>query len=89
MGSLRWHLLVTLPFCRPRFPASTIPDEMLRQMQEAGENSAAMGNKLATELALKLKRVAQGVYLMPAFGRYDRAAGHRSHPRCQIKIFKK
>jgi len=61
-------------FLQAEVPGITIPDEMLRQMQEAGENGAAMGNKLATELALKLKRVAQGVYLMPAFGRYDRAA---------------
>jgi homocysteine S-methyltransferase len=29
---------------------------------------------LAVELAQQLKDIAQGIYLMPAFGRYDHAA---------------
>ncbi len=61
-------------FLQSEVPGITIPADIIRQMQEAGEKGAAAGVKVAAELALQLKEKAQGVYLMPAFGRYDHAA---------------
>jgi homocysteine S-methyltransferase len=51
-----------------------IPDFAFKQMSEAGDHGAAVGVKLAADLANHLKSIAQGIYLMPAFGRYDHAA---------------
>jgi len=61
-------------FLQSEVPGITIPADIISQMQEAGEKGAAAGVKVAAELALQLKEKAQGVYLMPAFGRYDHAA---------------
>ena len=43
-------------------------------MRAAGEKGAEMGVTLAGELLLQLRAFVQGVYLIPAFGRYDLAA---------------
>lgn len=61
-------------FLQQEVPGISIPDFAFKQMAEAGEHGAAAGVKLAAELARSLNGLAQGVYLMPAFGRYDHAA---------------
>jgi homocysteine S-methyltransferase len=61
-------------FLAQEVPGITIPEEIRKAMEEAGENGAATGVHIAIDLVKQLKGQAQGVYLMPAFGRYDRAA---------------
>ena len=43
-------------------------------MQKSGENSAQTGIQIAVELIQKIKPLIAGVYLMPAFSRYDSVA---------------
>jgi homocysteine S-methyltransferase len=43
-------------------------------MAAAGDAGPAEGVRMAQELLEDLRGVAQGVYLMPPFGRYDLAA---------------
>ncbi len=61
-------------FLRHEVPGISIPDDMLRRMDEAGEDSPRAGIELATGLVEALRAWAQGVYLMPQFNRYDRVA---------------
>jgi homocysteine S-methyltransferase len=43
-------------------------------MKAAGEAGARRGIQIAIELIENLKAKVQGIYLMPAFSRYDYAA---------------
>ncbi len=61
-------------FLQQEVPGISIPEFAFKQMAEAGDHGAAAGIKLAADLANNLKDIAQGIYLMPAFGRYDHAA---------------
>ena len=61
-------------FLEQEVPGIHIPKEVHELMRKAGEDSARQGIELAVELIEKLKGLAQGVYLMPAFNRFDYAA---------------
>ncbi len=43
-------------------------------MEKAGEKASAEGIQIAIELIEQIKSSAQGVYLMPAFNRFDSTA---------------
>jgi methionine synthase I (cobalamin-dependent)/5,10-methylenetetrahydrofolate reductase len=62
-------------FLQNELPGITIPPEVFERLKAAGENAAAEGIRLAVELAIQVKQHAQGIYLMPAFNRFDYAAG--------------
>lgn len=61
-------------FLQAEVPGIDIPEEAFKRMEQAGENGAAAGVRLVVELAQQIREQAQGIYIMPAFGRYDRAA---------------
>jgi len=61
-------------FLQSEVPGISIPEFAFKQMADAGDHGAAAGVKLAAELSRSLAGLAQGIYLMPAFGRYDHAA---------------
>jgi len=61
-------------FLQQEVPGITIPDKFHEQMRLAGDAGAKKGIVLAVKLIGELKSVAQGVYLMPAFNRFDYAA---------------
>ncbi|MEN4099881.1 MAG: bifunctional homocysteine S-methyltransferase/methylenetetrahydrofolate reductase [Anaerolineaceae bacterium] len=82
-GQLSVPLLVGfLPLVTPRHaaflhnevPGIAIPDEIMRRMERSGENSPREGIKIAIELIEQARTFAQGVYLMPAFNRFDYVA---------------
>jgi homocysteine S-methyltransferase len=65
-------------FLHNEVPGIEIPDEVRERMRAAGEEPERAwkaGLAMATELAeaLRAEGVA-GIYVMPQFGRYDRAA---------------
>jgi homocysteine S-methyltransferase len=64
-------------FLRNEVPGISIPDETFRRIERAGDGDTGWveGASIASETITEL-RVAgvAGVYLMPQFGRYDRAA---------------
>jgi homocysteine S-methyltransferase len=61
-------------FLQQEVPGINIPANIHEQMRKAGDNGARTGINLAVELIKDLKGKAQGIYLMPAFNRFDYAA---------------
>jgi len=61
-------------FLQHEVPGIEIPQKIHSQMASAGEMGARKGIELAVELIQKVKKSAQGIYLMPAFNRFDYAA---------------
>jgi homocysteine S-methyltransferase len=55
-------------------PGITIPEKIQRRLQKAGENASQEGIQVALELIEDMRSWASGIYLMPAFNRYDLAA---------------
>jgi len=83
VGNLAVPILVgVLPLNGPRHasflhnevPGIDIPEKILRRMQLAGENAPNEGIRVALELIEEMRSWASGIYLMPAFNRFDLAA---------------
>ncbi|MGC9467650.1 MAG: bifunctional homocysteine S-methyltransferase/methylenetetrahydrofolate reductase [Anaerolineae bacterium] len=55
-------------------PGITIPPELIARLERAGDRASEEGVRIAVELIDALKEWVQGIYLMPAFNRYDLAA---------------
>ena len=61
-------------FLHNEVPGIIIPEDIRRQMREAGKNGAEVGVGIARDLVTQLRPWVQGIYLIPAFGRYNLAA---------------
>ncbi len=61
-------------FLHNEVPGITLTPAALQRMHDAGANGREEGVAMARELLLELRPSAQGVYLMPSFGRYEVAA---------------
>lgn len=61
-------------FLHHEVPGINIPPEIRQHMHDANDNGAEMGVEIALSLIARLKTFVQGVYLVPAFGRYDLVA---------------
>ncbi len=84
-------LVGVLPLNNPRHaaflhhevPGITIPEPIMRRLEQAGERAPWEGVRIALEIIERLRPWAQGIYLMPQFRRYDLAAeiveGARRH----------
>jgi homocysteine S-methyltransferase len=82
-GPLELPVLVgVLPLFSPRHtaflhnevPGIEIPEGIQQRIIRAGDGSPQAGVAIAQELLQEIRGMAQGVYVMPAFGRYDLAA---------------
>ncbi|GAB4422648.1 MAG: bifunctional homocysteine S-methyltransferase/methylenetetrahydrofolate reductase [Anaerolineae bacterium] len=62
-------------FLHNEVPGIEIPERIRQRIADAGDQAPAEGVRIAQELLASLTGRAQGVYLMPAFGRYDLVAG--------------
>lgn len=58
-------------FLNHEVPGISIPDEIIQRMEQAGEEAAMEGVRIAVELIQQIKPWAQGVYIMPQFSRFD------------------
>jgi len=61
-------------FLHNELPGITIPEATRARIAAAGDGSPQEGVQIARELAAEMRDLAQGIYIMPAFGRYDLAA---------------
>jgi methionine synthase I (cobalamin-dependent)/5,10-methylenetetrahydrofolate reductase len=61
-------------FLQHEVPGIEIPAKVQKQMETAGEMGASKGIEIAVDLIRQVKPMAQGIYLMPAFNRFDYAA---------------
>lgn len=82
-GELTVPVLVgVLPLYGPRHaaflhhevPGITIPEEIRQRLDDAGPNSPSAGVQITVELIEQFRPYARGLYIMPAFGRYDLVA---------------
>lgn len=55
-------------------PGIAIPEDILRRMGAAEENPTGVGVQIAIELVERIRPLVNGVYIMPAFSRFDVAA---------------
>ena len=60
-------------FLRNEVPGIEIPEEVLARIREA-EDPGAEGIRIAQETLIALRELAQGVYIMPPFGRFELVA---------------
>jgi len=63
-------------FLHHEVPGILIPDSVRARMDNAGENAARAGIEIAIELVEQMRAATsiQGIYIMPAFSRFDYAA---------------
>lgn len=61
-------------FLQAEVPGIEIPQQTRDMMAASGEQGASTGIRLSVELIQQIKPLVQGIYLMPAFQRYDYAA---------------
>lgn len=61
-------------FLQAEVPGIEIPPDVRQLMDESGDQGARVGIRLTVELIDQIKPLAQGIYLMPAFQRFDYAA---------------
>jgi homocysteine S-methyltransferase len=82
-GPLRMPILIgILPlygtrhaeFLHNEVPGISIPEAVREHMRRAGEDGPRQGVNMARELLYELRELVQGVYLMPAFNRFDLVA---------------
>ena len=58
-------------FLHNEVPGIQVPDWIRRRMHEAGNEGQKVGVELARQLLAEARDLANGVYLMPSFGRYE------------------
>jgi len=61
-------------FLQQEVPGIEIPEDIHEQMRSCGDQGAKTGVSLTVRLVEQIKPFVQGIYLMPAFSRYDHAA---------------
>jgi homocysteine S-methyltransferase len=61
-------------FLNNEVPGISIPEPIQERLQKAGEAAPLEGVRIALELIEELKPLVNGVYVMPAFNRYDLTA---------------
>ena len=61
-------------FLHNEVPGISIPLEIRQRLEEAGDDSPQEGVRIALELIEQVRDWAAGIYLIPAFQRYDLAA---------------
>jgi homocysteine S-methyltransferase len=74
VGVLPLYSVRHATFLHNEVPGISIPEELQLRMLGAGEEAPQEGVRIALELVEQMKGWAGGIYLMPAFGRYDLAA---------------
>ncbi len=74
IGVLPLYSLRHARFLNNEVPGIAIPEAILKRIENAGEDAAREGVRVAQELLRDLKDLARGAYIIPSFGHYDLAA---------------
>lgn len=61
-------------FLHNEVPGISIPDVIQKRLRDAGDNAPQEGVRISLTLIEQMKAWISGIYLMPAFNRYDLAA---------------
>lgn len=71
VGIMPLHSFKHAEYLHNEVPGITIPAEIRKAMEKAGDEGSAVGLELAEKLLDDVKSICQGTYLVPSFGRYD------------------
>ena len=74
MGVMPLYSLKHARFLDNEIPGINIPPAILKRIEDAGDDAAAEGVRVAQELLRSMKDLVRGAYIIPAFGRYELAA---------------
>jgi homocysteine S-methyltransferase len=74
MGVMPLYSLRHALFLHNEIPGISIPKPILKRIEDAGEDAAQEGVRVAQELLREMRDFVQGAYIIPAFGRYELAA---------------
>jgi homocysteine S-methyltransferase len=74
MGLMPLYSLKHAQFLHNEVPGVSIPDSIMKRMEDAGLNAPDEGVRIAQELLHDIKGLVQGAYIIPAFGHYELAA---------------
>ncbi len=58
-------------FLHNEVPGIEIPEDIRHTLEKAGEESARVGEEIATTFIDEVKGIVSGIYLMPSFGRFE------------------
>ena len=58
-------------FMRNEVPGIVIPDQVIERLKSVGNMARNEGIQIAVETVSQMRRHVNGVYILPAFGRYD------------------
>jgi len=58
-------------FLRNEVPGVLMPEQIVRRLEAAGNKTRTEGARIALEILADIRDLVQGVYFIPAFGRYD------------------
>jgi homocysteine S-methyltransferase len=73
LGMIPLHSSKHAEYLHNEVPGISIPDDVRARMREAGDRGREVGVELAHQVitAARDRRLIQGCYLMPSYGRYD------------------
>lgn len=74
MGLIPLFSLKHATYLHNEIPGITIPENILKRIEDAGEDAPQEGVRIAQELLRDIKGLVAGAYVIPAFGRYDLVA---------------
>ncbi|MEO8610502.1 MAG: methylenetetrahydrofolate reductase, partial [Chloroflexota bacterium] len=74
MGLLPLYSLKHAQFLHNEVPGISIPNAILKRMEDAGDDAPAEGVRIAQQLLRDIRGLVQGAYIIPAFGHYELAA---------------
>ncbi len=74
IGVMPLYSLKHAQFLDNEIPGIDIPPAIMKRIEDAGEDAAQEGVRVARELLNGLRPYAQGAYIIPAYGRYELAA---------------
>ncbi len=74
MGIMPLFSLRHALFLHHEVPGISIPDHIMKRMEDAGDDAPAEGVRIAQELLRAVRGMVAGAYIIPAFGKYELAA---------------
>jgi homocysteine S-methyltransferase len=74
LGVMPLYSVKHASFLHNEVPGVLIPDAIMKRLEDAGDQAAQEGIRIANELLAQMRGMVQGAYIIPAYGRYDLAA---------------
>jgi homocysteine S-methyltransferase len=74
MGILPLYSLRHAQFLHNEVPGISIPDSIMKRIEDAGDDAPYEGVRIAQELLRSIHGLTAGAYVIPSFGKYELAA---------------